>query len=634
MRLAPLSDYIRNVVLNTGRPGWLTAVSTKRLRGAGGGRRQAARSFGAAAEALESRALLAGPQLVTIAPNTGGFLASGQLRTDAPRELVFTFSPGATIDPTTIDAGITVTRAGSDGVLGTPDDVTQAAGYAGIGPLSNQVTYRFADALADDLYRVRIDGDLRDTNGDRFNSGVTRDTDFRVDFGGQVVSVVPQPVSRGVNILVGDTTLVSSGDRVTIDAGSGPVTFEFLDVIGTGQVRPGNIPVNYTPGATAQDLANSFAAAFNASTLGSPATPAVRRVTATPTATGFLLSNPVFTPRVTFQVANAGFLAAADGALTQARNAVVVHFNDNELDPDSAQNPAFYQLNDVTTGRLFLPSSVSYDADGNNAVLLFAADLPNSTYRVQIGAPQVANDVLARALNIGTLYANTGLFEDIGYLGDKGGVSDNRQDVDLYAFRTGPSGTSATITSSDRDPSFTAGLQIRVFNAAGTQIAAGINTLNVTGLSSSTQYYVGISAAGNAAYNPVTENGLVNGTGTGTYRVQISGNGNLSQADNTSSFATATGLGTLGRGGFVIDGTITVPGNSPLYPPLPGMNDEPGHRQLPLDGESNDAPEGTTPVAPSPIPTRFYNFQTIYGTDPQGNQLFNAITEAQKNRAR
>jgi hypothetical protein len=67
-------------------------------------------------ESLEQRQLLAvGPQLAGIQPNDGSLLTNGLVRNVAPRELVFHFSDGAAIDPSTVEQGIRLIRSGFDG---------------------------------------------------------------------------------------------------------------------------------------------------------------------------------------------------------------------------------------------------------------------------------------------------------------------------------------------------------------------------------------------------------------------------------------------------------------------------------------------------------------------------------------
>ncbi len=91
----------------------------------------------------------------------------------------------------------------------------------------------------------------------------------------------------------------------------------------------------------------------------------------------------------------------ANGQLSQARNQIVVHFNENDLldGPTSAENPALYQLiftQDTITNtddRRFNPTLVQYDPAANQATLTFAGDLDGlagetGTYRLRIGTSE------------------------------------------------------------------------------------------------------------------------------------------------------------------------------------------------------------------------------------------------------
>jgi len=82
--------------------------------------------------------------------------------------------------------------------------------------------------------------------------------------------------------------------------------------------------------------------------------------------------------------------------LQQARNQIVVYFNDDDLDPVTAQNPAFYQLlftGDTATNtddERILPTAVEYDSAADRVVLTFATALDAlptgpGTYRLRIG---------------------------------------------------------------------------------------------------------------------------------------------------------------------------------------------------------------------------------------------------------
>lgn len=91
------------------------------------------------------------------------------------------------------------------------------------------------------------------------------------------------------------------------------------------------------------------------------------------------------------------------GALSQAKDQIVVYFNSSQLDAAAASNPAFYHLVDALTGALLLPQQVQYDAAAQQAVLTFADELPDSTYRLQIGVSDEPNNSAATATSVGTL---------------------------------------------------------------------------------------------------------------------------------------------------------------------------------------------------------------------------------------
>ncbi|MCA9136100.1 MAG: pre-peptidase C-terminal domain-containing protein, partial [Planctomycetales bacterium] len=64
-------------------------------------------------ESLETRQLLAGPELIGIQPNEGDLLYSGDTLNFSPKELIFRFDDNTRIDESTLDA-IRITRAGED----------------------------------------------------------------------------------------------------------------------------------------------------------------------------------------------------------------------------------------------------------------------------------------------------------------------------------------------------------------------------------------------------------------------------------------------------------------------------------------------------------------------------------------
>ncbi len=86
------------------------------------------------------------------------------------------------------------------------------------------------------------------------------------------------------------------------------------------------------------------------------------------------------------------------GVLSQQRNVIEVYFNDDDLDPVTAQDSRFYQLihtNESVTNTddtVFYPAAVSYSAVKDMAVLTFSKPLEElagpGTYRLRIGTDE------------------------------------------------------------------------------------------------------------------------------------------------------------------------------------------------------------------------------------------------------
>ncbi len=131
----------------------------------------------------------------------------------------------------------------------------------------------------------------------------------------------------------------------------------------------------------------------------------------------------------------------------------------------------------------------------------------------------------------------------------------------------------------------------------------------------------------------------------GLFRLDIGGSDTLEPvvftagSDDNSSFTTARQLGALTARGAIVDAaiesrpTVATPAGALGLPSQPGSVDEPGHRELPVDSGAHGLPYATVDPA-SGITVIPYNFQHVIGADPQGNTLFNVITDAQKQRAR
>ena len=172
-------------------------------------------------ENLERRDLMAadGPRLLSIAPNSGEIFSTTSANSliESPREFVFRFD--ASIDPTTVNNGIRITRAGGDGAFGTTSpsaDLVVPPAYLNFPDTANQrvIVARFSQPLLDDLYRIEVFGvdiasssitGIRDTTAANQllktrRVGTDRDTyDFDLELGTKISAVVPQPIDRSAS---------------------------------------------------------------------------------------------------------------------------------------------------------------------------------------------------------------------------------------------------------------------------------------------------------------------------------------------------------------------------------------------------------------------------------------------------
>ena len=603
---------------------WLTAVRNRLQAPRVVKRRQNQKQASQASENLETRSLLTAPTLVAIRPNVGDILIEGETRNVAPRELTLQFNPGQLISSTNLGSAIQVTRGGTDRILNGVGDVPVTIGFVGIGDHPEEVVVRFAENLPDDVYRITLKGTgptpLRNQGNEIFNGGVDLDRTFRLDLGAVVEGVVPQPVLRVKNLNVVNVAQIADGDRLTITVGTVTRLFEFNS---TGTTGAGSIALNFTSGQSASTVATEIRSKISAAGFGAS-------VTVGGSGAQITLTGASFTPTVVKNLATPAGLTIADGGLVQRKNQVIVHFNEDDLDPALAQTVSFYRLiNTAGTlatadDSLLVPSTVVYDAINNTAILTFAADLPNATYALRIGSNS-EQETLAGAIDIGTVLQNT--FSTTGFIG---GALGNK-DVDLYKFNvTVPRPVTLTVT-----PASGTDLVLRVFDNAGNQVFiadvngnGGVETLSPS-LAAGT-FYLGISSKGNAAYTAGNSATSTAGTTIGSYSLSVASATAFVPADANSSFGSATDLGSLGTASQVVNSQITPQGIA--LPPYAGGNDEPGHRDIPA--ESHIGSSGTTPVVPGALAVVEFNFADVYGSDPQGNILHNAITENQKQRAR
>ena len=230
--------------------------------------RTAPRTVTASVESLEDRLLLAGagPQLISIFPNagvtqpedTGGRLQQNEVLETAPRELVFRFNPGQTIDPGSLRSGIEVYRSGFDNDFSN-GSVPVEIGSIQIGDLPNEVILRFANTLPDDQYQILFRGagsnPLQNTMNMPFNNGVDLSYFFEVDRGGQIESIVHEPVVRSQILTVTSTQNLTDGVKFTAQAGGKRLTFEF-DSDGVSNADGDNVfAINISDATTTAQIA-------------------------------------------------------------------------------------------------------------------------------------------------------------------------------------------------------------------------------------------------------------------------------------------------------------------------------------------------------------------------------------------
>ena len=641
---------------------WLTSVRNLFSQRGRRGLRRPARRRGADAhqqlEQLEPRQVMA-CDFVSAFSNVGAFITEGGVEREAPQQITVKFSPGVKIDPATIGTGISITRIGADGIAGSSDDITIPFGSISVddSPNQNQVVLRFAETLPDDSYRLTISGAgagglktlAQGTTipAEKFRAGGSFDLNFRLDLGAQVVSVVPQPLTKPKLITFGtDITQYKDGDLLSVAIRGARQVFEFDT---DGKVAGGNIALSLA-GKSAAGLAAEVAAKINAD----PGLAAeVASATVVSGTSRINLRGTTFTPVVGFTRAGSVPLsmplAIAEGpALAQSLDKVVVYFNANDpLSQASASNPRNYRLietNPLTAADLSIqvPQSVSYEAVSGSAVLVFESGkvAADKTYRLQVGNSSDENNLLTSAVNVGSIFQQTG-YSVLSFLGDG---TELANDVDLYRWNV----TAGGAVSIALTPDATLNPLLRLFDSTGAEITSGV-TITGTGVGvarlltytapAAGMYYVGVSSVGNGGYNAATGTGAAGGTTRGGYSLSIASAVAVAASDTNSSFATAANLGSLGKAGQTVTAAIDVRATVPTpvgnlnFPSQPGSLDEPGHVDIPVGGESH----GVGPLSVGPaaqIPVMYYNFQDLYGTDPQGNPLHNVITENQKQRAR
>ena len=295
----------------------------------------------------------------------------------------------------------TLETAGADEII--------VPGYVGLGETDSEVILRFAETLPDDVYRLEVFGKdyanlgihaLRNNQGVALvpqRSGDDRDViDFELNLVPQVVSVVPQPVTRKIQVRL--TRLPADGDFRLIFQG------EYTSPLNVYTVTPKKI----------QDALEALPSI-------EPGEVQVSGANLGPWEISFL-GRYVNLPLSSLRSDEADVDIRYLSKLGQATDQVLVYFNADTLLDSSAEDPQYYRLID-TAGTaadaddvILLPHHVAYYAQDNLAVLTFDDDanlstpyrLPTATYRLEIGASDEADDTPASAIAVGTLFAGTG----------------------------------------------------------------------------------------------------------------------------------------------------------------------------------------------------------------------------------
>ena len=103
------------------------------------------------------------------------------------------------------------------------NDVVIQPGYIGVGDSPNEIIVRFSETLPDDLYQIDVYGEgknalrnnlgmaVNDVTLDSVDNGQDISTQFELDLGAQIISVVPQPITRAL-----DGTLTQNKDQILL----------------------------------------------------------------------------------------------------------------------------------------------------------------------------------------------------------------------------------------------------------------------------------------------------------------------------------------------------------------------------------------------------------------------------------
>jgi hypothetical protein len=514
-------------------------------------------------------------------------------------------------------------------------------GFVDVTGTTNEVIYRFAETLPDDAYRIQILGTgaspLQNTGGEAFEDGADYFQSFSLELGSQTTAVVPQPVLREQLLRINDEgglTSLQDGDTITIDPNVANFATATTDLESAGS-GGGEVTVVYE--AVQQGAAgNGVQVTVDTDDFGEFGTPTVSVVGQTVLVT---LNSNVTSPSTAQDLADAINANLSARALVDIRVLGDPAFvlGSSLTGPDvQVLGGGFdlftFEINDAAAGPAGVRSgNIAIDVD-------LTADDP-ATVAGKI-ATEISNATLSspdvEATAAGSIVTIVGGSKDVR-------VTTTTSDADAITERAGglvQRDMQVVVYFNDDDLDITSVLDPDFYQLIDTNgAAAGLDpTLDHT--TDTVQVPDSVIFDKSARTSTLIFNSGIAG---GTYRLRVGVSDlpvtaaplTLSPADDdNSSFATATdltgALGLLSGTEFIVSSQIE-PQPIPL-PPLPGGLDEPGHRHIQV--EAHVGASGTTPVAPGPITVYEYNFADVIGSDPQGNPLYNLITEEEKDRAR
>lgn len=375
-------------------------------------------------EHLESRHLLSAPSLLDVQDQGGRVIPQGGEIQNSPTALVVAFDSTPDLDATTI-TNITLERAGQDGAFdGTDVQIPVTVSIAGTSP--NTVLLSLGQSVPSDLYRINLPGALANTDGEQFNAGADSTFDFSIQLppptlvavrpnvgeflqDGETRNVAPNELTLQFNPgQIFDPFTISTQtiqvERSGYDGTFGDGNEELVDIgyVGIGDV-PEEIVIRF--GENLDD--DSYQILLD----GTSANPIK-------STSGEVLNNGEDT-QFNFSLDLGARVIAVDpqpvtrdentNVLTQARDQIVLYFNNDDLLDVSAQDASFYQLiftNDTITNlddnnldgdsltppETINPLTAVYDSTADTVTLTFADDIENlagaGTYRLRVGTDE------------------------------------------------------------------------------------------------------------------------------------------------------------------------------------------------------------------------------------------------------